>query len=67
MSATNSINISENHNKNIELSKDAIKFLDRQYVLDFERKIVEEKFVFQIVYVIKKVSNWYNCCLIDRN
>ena len=67
MSATNSINISENHNKNIELSKDAIKFLDRQYVLDLERKIVEEKFVFQIVYVIKKVSNWYNCCLMDRN
>lgn len=67
MSATNSINILENPNKNIELSKDAIKFLERQYVLDLERKIIEERFVFQILYVMKKVSNWYNCCLIDRN
>ena len=67
MSAPNSFNLINEHSKNIELSKNGINFLKSQYVVEFEKKIIEEKFIFQIVYVMKKFSNWYNCSLIDLN
>lgn len=50
----------------IELSKDAINFLQKQLIYDGESKIIEEKFIFQIIYAVKNLENWFSCCLIDQ-
>ena len=58
----NNININ-----NITLSKGAINYLDNQFVQDGDNKIIEAKFIFQIIYVVKNLSNWYCCSLLDQN
>ena len=67
MSAKNSSNILDNKIKDIELSKNAINFLSKQFVLECDKRIIEEKFIFQIVYVLKKCHNYYICSIIDKN
>ena len=67
MSAPNSFKIIDNNQKEIKLSKNGIDFLENQFIREFEKKIIDEKFIFQIVYVVNKFSNWYNCSLIDFN
>ena len=52
---------------NITLSKGAINYLDNQFVQDGDNKIIEAKFIFQIIYVVKNLSNWYCCSLLDQN
>ena len=54
-------------NKNYQLSKQAINYLDNQIINDGERKIIEAEFIFQVVYSIKRVDNWYCCSLMDQN
>ena len=54
--------------KNIsKLSKDAINFLDNQKVNDGESKTIEIDFTFQVIYAMKKLTNWYCCSLMDQN
>lgn len=53
-------------NLNIELSKGAINYLDNQIIRNGDTKIIEIKFIFQILYSIKNL-NWYCCCLLDQN
>lgn len=66
----NDSNIIYNNNTNIDnitLSKGAINYLDNQFVQDGDNKIIEAKFIFQIVYVVKNLPNWYCCSLLDQN
>ena len=51
----------------IKLSKDAINFLSKQFVSVGEKRIIVEKFIFQIISSIKQTQNWYCCSLIDQN
>ena len=67
MSAPNSFKLIDIHEKEIKLSKNGIDFLESQFAREFEKKMINEKFIFQIIYVMKKYSNWYNCSLIDLN
>lgn len=67
MSTKNSSNILDNKIKDIELSKNAINFLSKQFVLECEKIIIEEKFIFQIVYALKKSQNYYICSIIDKD
>ena len=67
MSAQNSFKIINNLENEIQLSKKGIDFLESQFIREFEKKIINEKFIFQIVYIMNKYNNWYNCSLIDFN
>ena len=67
MSAPNSFKIINNRENEIQLSKNGIDFLESQFIREFEKKIINEKFIFQIVYIMNKYNNWYNCSLIDLN
>ena len=67
MSAPNSFKIINNRENEIQLSKKGIDFLESQFIREFEKKIINEKFIFQIVYIMNKYNNWYNCSLIDLN
>lgn len=64
MSGEKKVNDSIN---NIMLSKGAINYLDNQLVKDGDNKIIEAHFIFQIIYAIKNLSNWYCCSLLDQN
>lgn len=56
------------HNNNIQqLSKGAINYLDNQFIKDGESRIIQEEFTFQVIYAMKKLSNWYCCSLMDQN
>ena len=67
MQISNKIKSPEKKNKNYQLSKQAINYLDNQIINDGERKIIEAEFIFQVVYSIKRVDNWYCCSLMDQN
>ena len=55
------------NNNNLILSKNAINFLNNQKINIFENKITEMNFIFKINYIIKKIDNWYGCCLSDED
>ena len=60
--------VDSNHNNNIhQLSKGAINYLDNQFIKDGESRIIQEEFTFQVIYAMKKLSNWYCCSLMDQN
>lgn len=67
MSDAESIHNNNTNINNITLSKGAINYLDNQYVQDGDNKVIEAKFIFQIIYVVKNLSNWYCCSLLDQN
>jgi len=67
MSGSQEINNNDTNYNNITLSKGAINYLDNQFVQDGDNKIIEAKFIFQIIYVVKNLSNWYCCSLLDQN
>ena len=67
MSISNSLNDINPINNNTELSKNAIQYLSKQIVNDGEKKIIEQKFIFQIIYSINKINNWYCCSLMDQS
>ena len=67
MQISNKIKSPEKKNNNYHLSKQAINYLDNQIINDGERKIIEAEFIFQVVYSIKRVDNWYCCSLMDQN
>ena len=67
MSTQNSFKIINNLENEIQLSKNGIDFLESQFIREFEKKIINEKFIFQIVYIMNKYDKWYNCSLIDFN
>ena len=59
---------SYHNNNNIQqLSKGAINYLDNQFIKDGESRIIQEEFTFQVIYAMKKLSNWYCCSLMDQN
>ena len=67
MSVLNILNNSNCIITEVELSKNAINFLEKQFVSDGDKRIIEKKFIFQIVYVERKIPHWYRCSLIDQN
>ena len=67
MQNSNAMKSPAKKNKNYQLSKQAIKYLDNQIINDGEKKIIEAEFIFQVVYSMKKLDNWYCCSLIDQN
>ena len=67
MSDVNIINDIKINKSSTNLSKNAINFLSKQLVRDGDKIILKEKFIFQIVYCMKKLPNWYCCSLIDQN
>ena len=54
-------------NNNIKLSKGAINYLDNQFIKNGDKKIINKQFTFQVIYAIKKLSNWYCCSLLDQD
>jgi len=62
-----SLNKTQKGINTIQLSKNAIYLLSKQFVRDGEKRIIEEKFIFQIISSIKQTKNWYCCSLIDQN
>ena len=67
MQSSNRKKSSVKKNINYKLSKEAIIFLDNQLVNDGEKKLIQIEFIFQIIYAIKNLDNWYNCSLMDQN
>ena len=67
MSTFNIINYMKNEKENIELSKNAINFLQKQFIRDGEKKTINNKFILQIVCASKKLQNWYYSSLKDQN
>ena len=66
MNEQNSIKIPKSDDINIQLSTNAINFLDSQFIKNGEAKVIQTNFIFQILYSIKNL-NWYCCCLLDQN
>ena len=54
-------------NNNIKLSKGAINYLDNQFIKNGDNKVINKQFTFQVIYAIKKLSNWYCCSLLDQD
>ena len=67
MKPSNEIIESKKDNSIQKLSKNAINYLDNQIIKDGESRIIEVEFTFQIIYAMKKLSNWYCCSLMDQN
>ena len=67
MFTSDSLNNSENDDNIIELSQNSINYLAKQFVQIGDKKIIKKKFILQIIYIIKRLPNWYACSLIDKN